>query len=54
MWSLDQKSKSGDNSYIKSFSHIEGTKIDKNVIVGPYARLREGTVLKKIQKLEIL
>ena len=28
----------GDNSYIKSFSHIEGTKIEKNVSVGPYAR----------------
>ena len=27
------KVKIGDNSYIKSFSHIEGTKIDKNVIV---------------------
>ena len=29
----------GDNSYIKSFTYIEGTKIKKNVIVGPYARL---------------
>ena len=36
----------GDNSYIKSFTHIEGTTIEKNVIVGPYARLRSGTVLK--------
>ena len=45
------KVKVGDNSYIKSFSHIEGTKIDKNVIVGPYARLREGTVLKKNSKI---
>ena len=45
------KVKIGDNSYIKSFSHIEGTKIDKNVIVGPYARLREGTVLKKNTKI---
>ena len=39
--------KIGDNSHIKSFSHLEGTKIEKNVTVGPYARLREGTVLKK-------
>jgi len=41
----------GDNSYIKSFTHIEGTKIEKNVIVGPYARLRSGTILKKNTKI---
>ena len=41
----------GDNSYIKSFSHLEGTKIEKNVVVGPYARLREGTVLKENTKI---
>ena len=40
------KVKIGDNSYIKSFTHIEGTKIEKNVVVGPYARLRTGTILK--------
>ena len=45
------KVKVGDNSYIKSFSHIEGTKIEKNVIIGPYARLREGTVLKSNSKI---
>ena len=45
------KVKIGDNSYIKSFSHIEGTKIEKNVVVGPYARLREGTVLKENAKI---
>ena len=45
------KVKIGDNSYIKSFSHLEGTKIEKNVIVGPYARLREGTVLKENTKI---
>ena len=45
------KVKVGDNSYIKSFSHIEGTKIEKNVSVGPYARLREGTVLKNNSKI---
>ena len=43
--------KFGFNSYIKSFSHIEGTKIENNVIVGPYARLREGTVLKNNTKI---
>ena len=45
------KVKVGDNSYIKSFSHIEGTKIEKNVTVGPYARLRPGTILKKNTKI---
>jgi len=45
------KVKIGDNTYIKSFSHIEGAKIEKNVVVGPYARLREGTVLKENSKI---
>ena len=45
------KVKVGDNSHIKSFTHIEGTKIEKNVIVGPYARLRSGTILKKNTKI---
>ena len=45
------KVKIGDNSYIKSFSHLEGTRIEKNVVVGPYARLREGTVLKENTKI---
>ena len=45
------KVKIGDNSYIKSFSHLEGTTIEKNVVVGPYARLREGTVLKNNSKI---
>ena len=43
--------KIGDNSVIKSFSHLEGTKIEKNVTVGPYARLREGTILKENAKI---
>ncbi len=43
--------KIGDNSYIKSFSHVEGAKIEKNVVVGPYARLREGTILKENTKV---
>ena len=45
------KVKIGNNSHIKSFSHLEGTKIETNVIVGPYARLREGTVLKENTKI---
>ncbi len=43
--------KIGDNSHIKSFSHLEGTRIEKNVIVGPYARLRTGTILKDNSKI---
>jgi bifunctional UDP-N-acetylglucosamine pyrophosphorylase/glucosamine-1-phosphate N-acetyltransferase len=45
------KVKIGDNSFIKSFSHLEGTRIEKNVVVGPYARLREGTVLREYTKI---
>ena len=45
------KVKIGDNSLIKSFTHIEGTKIEKNVVVGPYARLRSGTILKSNAKI---
>ncbi len=45
------KVKVGDNSHIRSFSHIEGTKIEKNVTVGPYARLRAGTILKENTKI---
>ena len=45
------KVKIGDNSYIKSFSHLHGTKIEKNVVIGPYARLREGTILKENTKI---
>ena len=48
---IGQKVKIGDNSYIKSFSYIEGTKIEKNVVVGPYARLRAGTFLKSNTKI---
>jgi bifunctional UDP-N-acetylglucosamine pyrophosphorylase / glucosamine-1-phosphate N-acetyltransferase len=43
--------KLGDNSYVKSFTHIEGAKIGKNVTVGPYARLRPGTILKDNTKI---
>ncbi len=48
---IGSKVKIGDNSHIKSFSHIESTIIEKNVMVGPYARLREGTVLKNNTKI---
>ena len=41
-----QKVKIQNNVKIFSFSHIENVKIENNVSVGPYARLRPGTVLK--------
>ena len=41
-----QKVKIQNNVKIFSFSHIENVKIENNVNVGPYARLRPGTVLK--------
>ena len=48
---IGSKVKIGDNSQIKSFTHIEGTKIEKNVVVGPYARLRSGTIMKNNTKV---
>ena len=41
-----QKVKIQNNVKIFSFSHIENVKIENNVSVGPYARLRPGTILK--------
>ena len=41
----------GDNVVIKSFSHLEGCKIEKNVSIGPYARLRSGTKISQGAKI---
>ena len=41
----------GDNVVIKSFSHLEGCKIEKNVSIGPYARLRNGTKISPGAKI---
>jgi len=41
----------GDNTSIESFSHIVSTSIAGNCSVGPYARLREGTILKEGAKI---
>ena len=41
----------GNNVIIKSFTHIEGAKIENNVSIGPYARIREGTVLQSGTKI---
>ncbi len=41
----------GNNVTIKSFSHIEGAKIENKVAVGPYARIRAGTILRSGSKI---
>ena len=46
-----EKVKIGNNVKILSFSHLEGVKIDNDVSVGPYARLRPGTKIKSGSKI---
>jgi bifunctional UDP-N-acetylglucosamine pyrophosphorylase/glucosamine-1-phosphate N-acetyltransferase len=41
----------GDNASIEAFSHIVSTQIGADCNVGPYARLREGTVLEDQAKI---
>ncbi len=43
---IGKKVKINNNVIIHSFSHLENTKIENNVSVGPYARLRPGSILK--------
>ena len=45
------KVKIGNNVIINSFSHLEGCKIKDKVEIGPYARLRPGTVLEEGSKV---
>ena len=48
---IGQNVKIGNNVLIKSFTHIEGAKIENKVIIGPYSRIREGTKLKAGSKI---
>jgi bifunctional UDP-N-acetylglucosamine pyrophosphorylase/glucosamine-1-phosphate N-acetyltransferase len=48
---IGPKVKIGNKVTIKSFSHLEETIIENNVSVGPYARLRPGTILKSGSKV---
>ena len=41
----------GNNVTIKSFSHLENCKVENKVDIGPYARIRPGTVLKDGSKV---
>ena len=43
---IGEKVKIYNNVKIFSFSHLENVKIENNVSVGPYARIRPGTILK--------
>ena len=44
---IGAKVKIGNNVKINSFSHLENCKIENKVDIGPYARIRPGTVLKE-------
>ena len=45
------KVKIGNNVTIKSFSHLENCKVENRVDIGPYARIRPGTILKDGSKV---
>ena len=45
------KVKVGNNVTIKSFSHLEDCKVENKVNIGPYARIRPGSVLKENSKV---
>jgi len=48
---IGTKVKIGNNVIIDSFSHLENCKIEDKVDIGPYARIRPGTVLKEGSKI---
>ena len=48
---IGSKVKIGNSVVIKSFSHLENCKIENSVEIGPYARIRPGTTLKKGSKV---
>tara|TARA_Y100000591_G_C21745477_1_gene651731 strand:+ start:49 stop:672 length:624 start_codon:yes stop_codon:yes gene_type:complete len=41
----------GNNVTINSFSHLEKCKVENKVDIGPYARIRPGTILKEGSKI---
>ena len=48
---IGKKVKIGNNVTINSFSHLEDSKIKNKVEVGPYTRLRPGTILEEGSKI---
>ena len=41
----------GNNSRVEAFSHIDGAKIGSSCVIGPYARLREGSQIENSAKV---
>ena len=48
---IGSKVRIGNNVIVNSFSHLEDCKIKNKVEVGPYARLRPGTILEEGSKI---
>ena len=48
---IGSKVKIGNGVNIKSFSHLENCIIESKVEIGPYARIRPGTILKEGSKV---
>jgi len=48
---IGPKVKIGNNVIVNSFSHLEDCKLKNKVEVGPYARLRPGTILEEGSKI---
>ena len=48
---IGRKVRIGNNVVIKSFSHLEETMIKNKVEIGPYARLRPGSILEENSKI---
>ena len=48
---IGSKVKIGNGVNIKSFSHLENCRIESKVEIGPYARIRPGTILKEGSKV---
>jgi len=46
-----KKVKVRNNVKILAFSHLEGVMIDQNSTIGPFARLRPGTIIEKNTKI---
>ena len=48
---IGSKVKIGNSVTINSFSHLENCKIENKVNIGPYARIRPGSILKEGSKI---
>ena len=48
---IAEKVKIGNNVTVKSFSYLENCRIENKVEIGPYARVRPGTILKEGSKI---